>query len=142
MPWYCVCIPPTIIVLMDKKIKDITITQFDYVIRNINDEEVDIQGHPHYFSEVDREGRILKEIKYNREGEFEEMIGYAYDPQGLLIEESYYPLENELAEVKKIERNEAGQILRTFKHYQDGSVDTTVFEYDGDRKSTRLNSSH
>ena len=32
---------------MEKKTKSITITQYDYVISNVNDEELDIHGHLH-----------------------------------------------------------------------------------------------
>lgn len=115
--------------LMEKKTKSITVTQYDYIIRNVNDEEVDIHGHPNHYSEFDPEGRPLKEIKYNRHGEFEEMVEYGYDDQGNLVRESYYPAENEIAEEKTFVRNDAGVILRALKHYQDGSLDTITFEY-------------
>ncbi len=116
--------------LMENKTKSITITQYDYVIRGVNDEEFDIQGHPNHYSEFDPDGRPLKEIRYNRHGEFEEMFAYGYDGQGNLISEKYYPQEDEIAEEKTIVRNEAGLILKALKHYQDGSVDTITFEYD------------
>jgi hypothetical protein len=115
---------------MDKKIKTITVTQFDYIIRNFNDEELDIEGHPNHFSEYDREGNILQETKYNRFGEFEEMLRYGYDEKGNLINESYYPEDNELAEEKIFERNDSGQVVRALKKYQDGSVDTIAYAYD------------
>jgi len=73
---------------MDKKIRTITVTQFDYIIRNFNDEALDIEGHPNNFSEFDQDGNILKEMKYNRFGEFEEMLRYGYDEKGNLIHES------------------------------------------------------
>jgi hypothetical protein len=117
--------------LMNEKTRSITITQFDYIIRNVNDEELDIEGHPHHYTEFDTEGRPLIEIKYNRYGDFEEKIEYGYDSQGNLIRESYYPEENELAEEKTFERNVAGQVIRILKHYQDGSVDTIDFQYNG-----------
>ena len=114
---------------MEKKTKSITVTQFDYIIRDVNDEEIDIHGHPNHYSEFDPEGRPLKEIKYNRYGEFEEMFEYGYDDQGNLVRESYYPVENEIAEEKTFVRNDAGVILHTLKHYQDGSLDTITYEY-------------
>ncbi len=115
---------------MGQKIKSISITQFDYIIRNVTDESLDINGHAHHFTEFSPEGNLLKELKYNHHGDFEEMIVYGYDPAGNLIRESYYPEENDLAEEKIFERNDSGQIIRAFKNYQDGSVDTITFEYD------------
>jgi antitoxin component YwqK of YwqJK toxin-antitoxin module len=114
---------------MEKKTKSITITQFDYFIKNVNDEEVDIHGHPNHYSEYDHDGRTLKAIKYNREGDFEEMLEYGYDDQGNLVRESYYPSENEIAEEKTFIRDETGMVLRALKKYQDGSVDTIEHEY-------------
>ncbi|MEI7500356.1 MAG: hypothetical protein WCK84_07885 [Bacteroidota bacterium] len=114
---------------MDKKTKSITITQFDYVIRNVNDEELDIQGHPYHYNEFDMDGRPLTEIKYSRYGDFEEKVEYGYDSTGNLIRESYYPEENVLAEEKTFNRNEAGQVICVLKHYQDGSVDTIDYQY-------------
>ena len=115
---------------MEKKIKEITITQNDYIIRNVTDDALDIQVHLNHFSEFDQAGNLSKEIKYNRHGEFEEMYEYAYNEKGQLISESFYPLENELAELNKFERNESGMIIRSFKHYQDSSIDTTTYLYD------------
>ena len=117
---------------MEKKTRSIAVTQFDYIIRNGYDEEVDIHGHPNHYSEFDAEGRPLKEIKYNRQGEFEEMLEYGYDDRGNLIRESYYPVEDEIAEEKTFVRNDVGEILHILKHYQDGSVDTITFEYNAD----------
>ncbi|MFZ4521577.1 MAG: hypothetical protein ACOYNC_07720 [Bacteroidales bacterium] len=116
---------------MEKKTKSITITQFDYIISHVNDEEIDIHGHPNHYSEFDPEGRPLKEIRYNGHGEFEEMFEYGYDGEGRLIRESYYQVEGELAEEKSFVRNEAGVIQHALKHYQDGSLDTISYEYNG-----------
>lgn len=114
---------------MEKRTKSISITQYDYIIRNVNDEEVDIHGHPNHFSEYDPDGRPLKEIRYNRAGEFEEMIEYTYDDKGNLVKEAYYPVEGEIAEEKTFVRNDAGMIIQALKHYLDGSIDTIDFEY-------------
>jgi hypothetical protein len=120
--------------LMEKKIRSITVTQYDYIIRDVNDEELDIQGHPHHYSEYGTAGNIVKEIRYSRQGEFEEMLEYEYDDRGNLTRESYFPEENELAEEKVFEYDETGNPVRAFKKYQDGSVDTTTFEYNDDRR--------
>jgi YD repeat-containing protein len=117
---------------MDKTTKSITITQYDYLIRNVNDEEIDIHGHPNHYTEFDREGRPQKEIRYNRLGEFEEMFEYGYDDHGNLVEELYCLDEHEVAEKKTFIRNEEGVIIRALKHYQDGSVDTIAFEYNAE----------
>jgi hypothetical protein len=114
---------------MEKKTKSITITQYDYIIRNVNDEEVDIHGHPNHYSEYDQDGRPLKEIKYSRSGDFEEMLEYGYDDHGNIVRESYYPSENEIAEEKTFVRDDTGKILRGLKQYQDGSLDTITYEY-------------
>ncbi len=119
---------------MERKTKSITVTQFDYIIRDINDEELDIQGHPHHYTEFDQQGKPLTEIRYNRYGDFEEKIEYGYDLQGNLIRESYYSEENELAEEKTFEQNESGQVIRILKHYQDGSIDTIDFLYNDANK--------
>ena len=114
---------------MEKKVKSITITQFDYVIRDVNDEELDIHGHPNHFSEYNTDGHPLKEVRYNRMGEFEEMVDYGYDEDGKLIRESYYQVEDEIAEEKTFIRDATGTILHALKHYQDGSLDTIAYEY-------------
>jgi hypothetical protein len=119
---------------VEKKKKSISITRYDYVISSLHDEELDIQGHPHHYSEYDPDGHPLKETRYNRLGEFEEMVEYGYDDQGNVVRESYYPAENELAEEKTYTRNETGQINRALKHYQDGSIDTITFEYNDSGK--------
>jgi len=117
---------------MDKKTKSITITQYDYLVRDFNDEEVDIHGHLHHHSEFDPEGRPLKETRYNRMGEFEEMIEYGYDTTGNLQREAYYTVEDEIAEEKTYFWNESGKIDHVLKTYLDGSVDTIQYEYDHD----------
>ena len=114
---------------MEKKTRSITVTQFDYIIRNVNDEEVDIHGHPNHYSEYDPDGRPIREVRYNREGEFEEMYEYEYDGQGNLTREAYSPVEDEVAEEKTYVRNEAGLVQHALKRYQDGSIDTIAYLY-------------
>jgi antitoxin component YwqK of YwqJK toxin-antitoxin module len=114
---------------MEKKTKSITVTQYDYIINPDNEEEIDPLGHPNHYSEFDADGRPLKDIKYNRAGEFEEMFEYAYDEHGNLVRESYYPVEGEVAEEKTFIRNEQDLVVQALKQYQDGSLDTITYVY-------------
>jgi antitoxin component YwqK of YwqJK toxin-antitoxin module len=115
---------------MEKKTKSITVTQFDYIITPDNEEEVDEHGHPNHYTEFDPEGNALRDVRYNRLGEFEEMFEYSYDAKGNRTREVYYLSEDEVAEEKTFEHDEEGQLLRAFKHYQDGSLDTISYAYD------------
>ncbi len=123
---------------MEKKINSITVTKYDYLIRNGYDEEVDDQGYPNHYSELDQEGRTLKEIKYSSGGDFEEMFEYSYDDKGNLLHEQYCLSEGEVAEKKTFVRDDAGRIRHVLKHYLDGSVDTIVYEYNDAGKPVRL----
>ena len=123
---------------MNKNIRSITLTRYDYIIYPDQDEELDSQGYPNHYTEFDPSGHPLKEIAYNAHGEFEEMFEYGYNEQGRLIREAYYPSENELAEEKTFARNEAGLILEGLKHYQDGSVDTLAYEYNEAGQVTKI----
>ena len=114
---------------MAEKIKSISIKQFDYLIRKINDEELDIEGHDTQYTEFDPDGRPLKEIKYMQDGTFEEMIAYEYNEAGSLARELYYPAEDEVAEDIVYFRDDTGRITKAIKNYQDGSVDTIDYLY-------------
>ena len=122
---------------MLKKIKTVTITQYDYIIRNFQDEELDIHGHPHHFNEFNEAGQPLREIKYDRQGGFEEMFTYEYNEKGFLVKETYYPEEEMAAEDTTFEENEMGLPGKSIKHYLDGSVDTTTFFYDEQQRLIR-----
>ncbi|MCX6277513.1 MAG: hypothetical protein NT004_05390 [Bacteroidetes bacterium] len=114
---------------MVKKTKSIAVTRFDYIIKNLMDEELDIQGNLNLYSEFDPAGKPLKEIRYTQDGAFEEMIGYEYDELGRLKRESYFPEENELAEEVVYTNSDSGKIIQALKNYQDGSVDTIDYFY-------------
>ena len=115
---------------MNKKVKSVMVTQNDYIIHNVTDEELDIHGHPGHFTEYGIHGQPLKEIKYDRHGNFEEMHLYTYDEKGFLISDSLFPEEGQEAEKVIFEYNDSGLLTKTRKQYLDGSVDTTVYYYD------------
>jgi hypothetical protein len=113
---------------MGKKTNSIKVTQYDYLIRNFSDDELEIQGHLNNYTEFDFDGRPVKEITYNQDGSFEEMITHEYD-SGKLIRECYYPAEDELAEQYFYRYDDTGKIVQATKQYQDGSSDTIEYHY-------------
>ena len=113
---------------MAKKTKSITVSQYDYLIRNVTDEELEIHGHLNHHTEFDSDGLAVKEIRYMQDGSFEEMVTYEYE-NGKLICESYYPLEDELAEQYFYRYNDSGKITQATKQYQDGSADVIEYHY-------------
>jgi antitoxin component YwqK of YwqJK toxin-antitoxin module len=122
---------------MEKKPKTIEVSRYDYIIRNDEDEILDDRAHPYHFSEFNNEGRPLREVHHNRNGEFEEMITYTYDTDGRLETECYHTEEDEVAEQKVYFYAENGQVHRIEKQYQDGSVDTAYLFYDDAGKLIR-----
>ncbi len=114
---------------MKKKIRTITVTQSDYLVVHVNDEQPKIQSHINHYQEFDLEGHLLKDARYNRNGELEEMYEYTFNTTGLPVTETYYLEENEAAETKSFEYNTAGKPIQVLKHYLDGSVDTTIYVY-------------
>jgi YD repeat-containing protein len=122
---------------MNKKIRSVTVTRHDYVIRNINEEEPDIREYPHLFTEYNLAGQPVKEVKYDRSGGFEEMLAFEYNDAGQLITESYFQAEDEVAEKKYFEWNDAGQVTASRKEYLDGSVDHTRYFYDEEGRLIR-----
>jgi len=122
---------------MTKKIKSILVTQNDYIIHDVTDEEVDIHGHPGHYTEYNMEGRPVREIKYDRHGHFEEMHLYAYDDRGFLISDSLFPEEGQEAEKVNFEYDDSGLLTKSHKKYLDGSMDTTVYYYDENHKPVK-----
>lgn len=117
---------------MNKQPRSISVTRFNYIIREDQEDELDDEGIPSHYTELDQAGRTLKEASYNADGLFEEMYEYAYGEDGRVLREAYYTAEDELAEEKVFHYSEEGRITHATKTYQDGSVDTIRYEYDAD----------
>jgi hypothetical protein len=113
-----------------KQVKVLRLYKNDYVIDDLNSEELDVIGYKYNEVVYDRQGNILEKIRYMPTGEVEEKTVNYYDDKGSLIEELYYVNEEELAEHKTFERDEKGRIQREIKHYLDGSKDVTSYSYD------------
>lgn len=114
---------------MTKKIRSITVIRFDYLVHNVNEEEPGLHEHLSHHQAFDSEGRLVKDVKYDKNGELEEMYEFSYGELGRLELENYYEEEGEPVEKKRFEYNERGELTTIYKHYFDGSLDTTVCRY-------------
>lgn len=115
---------------MAKITKSITITQCDYLLKGIHDEEPEIVEHLNHHTEFDPEGRTLRDIRYMRDGSFEEMIEYSYDSEGRLLLERFYQSEDEVSEEIAYRYGDSHKALSAEKRYADGSLVAIGFEYD------------
>jgi YD repeat-containing protein len=115
---------------MKKKTRSISIVRHNYILRYDQEDALDETGLPSHFTELDHEGRTLREISYSAAGDFEEMYEYTYNEKGELMREAYSPEEGLVAEEKTFIRNDDGRLLEVKKRYQDGSVDTIDYQYD------------
>jgi hypothetical protein len=114
---------------MAKITKSITITQYDYLLRGIHDEEPEVAEHLNHHTDFDPEGRTLRDIRYMRDGGFEEMIEYSYDPEGRLLTERFYQAEDEISEEIAYHYGDSQKAVSAEKRYADGSLVSIGFEY-------------
>ncbi|MCF8230332.1 MAG: hypothetical protein K9G58_16205 [Bacteroidales bacterium] len=114
---------------MRRKIKSRSIYRYNYVVKNINADQVDLEEYLSQYLEYDQDGNELLEINYTPDGVIQDKTEKKYDEQGRMIEQKYYDGEDLLAEHLTFERDNEGKIHREFMHYLDGSKDTTFFNY-------------
>ncbi len=119
---------------MGKKIKSTSIYRYNYIIQNINADEVDLEEYLFQYFEYDTKGNETLEVNYTPDGVVQDKTEKQYDDAGRFTEQKYYDGEDLLAEHLSFERDEQGKILKEYLHYLDGSKDTTTYEYDQDGK--------
>lgn len=81
-------------------------------------------------SEFDAKGNLTEQSVYTQDGVLVERIINEFDANGFLIREKYLADADETSEEKSFQRDDKGLVLKEFKHYNDGSFDTTNYEYD------------
>lgn len=84
--------------------------------------------------EFDLNDNLVKCISYNQQTEIEEFYEYRYDSDNRLIEEVCFFDEDEIAEQKFIEYNEAGNIKLEKILYADSSESIIFYFYNQDQK--------
>ncbi len=95
-----------------------------------------MQSVPYLASQTDydTESRVTMQCSYSASGVIVEKTVYEYDANGRLVHEIYYTGEPEPAEENTYEYDEQGKVCKEFKHYIDGSKDTTDYAYDDSGK--------
>ncbi|MDP2424517.1 MAG: hypothetical protein U1C46_01315 [Bacteroidales bacterium] len=96
------------------------------------DSEAD--ASPYSYTEYDQKGNVLEQKLFGPDGKITEHFLDDYGMNGFLIREKYTAGDDETTEEKSYERNENGLILKEYKHYADGSVDTTTYRYDSQHR--------
>jgi hypothetical protein len=116
---------------MGKKIKSITLFKRDLILLVRTATGTGDKGFKYSYTEMDKKGNILLDIKYSSNGEIEEKYVNKFDEAGNLTEEISYLTDDEIAEHKTYEFDTENKIIRAFKHYADGSKDLIHYNYDG-----------
>ena len=115
-----------------KNIKSITSRKFDILAEDSNPDLKEMPCKKLNYSELDKSGNTVKDIKYDEFEEVEEIIENVYNDKGNLIEEKIFLNEDEFSERKTYKIDENGRIATEFIHYLDESIDTVSYEYDAE----------
>ncbi len=81
-------------------------------------------------SKYDVKGNLTEQRLFGPRGQLLEYLSKTYDESGFLTREKYMAEESENSEEKSYERDANGLIQHEYKHYADGSFDTTTYLYD------------
>lgn len=115
---------------MTKKVKSTTIHKYDVIYRSGPDSEPELEGYKYSYTQYDESGRIIGDIRYDEEGEVDEKAVFAYDSDGNIVDEKSFLADEELADHRTYERDDKGEILRSYRHYADGTKDTVEYRRD------------
>jgi YD repeat-containing protein len=114
---------------MTKKIKSIAVYKYDHQ-EGIPINEQDDKGYKYGFTEMNDQGNIILDEKYNATGGIEDKSVHNYNDKGHLIEEFIFMQDDEIADHRTYEPDENGNIIRELKHYADGTTDTIEYKLD------------
>ena len=117
---------------MKKKIKSTTIQRINTPATGSAALSKAAKGYTYSHSTYTADEQLLTETRFNEEGEVEEKYENKYDEEGRLIEELTYLEGEEVAAHKTYERDDKGQVIKAFKHYQDGEKDTIHYKRDNE----------
>ena len=112
------------------KVKKERAIRYDYVLQDVNDEDVEIVSYPYLEKVFDENGNLLKEISYDNSGALQEHFVYRYDDRNRRIEAVNYYDEEEVVETLRYNYNDGEQPVEAFRIFADGSEDVISYIYD------------
>lgn len=122
------------------KVKKESATRYDYVLQDVNDEDVEIVSYPYLEKVFDENGNLLKEISYDNSGAIQEHFVYKYDDRNRRIEAVNYYDEEEVVETVRYYYGDVEEPVEAYRVFADGSEDSIIYSYDDEgrllRKST------
>ena len=75
-------------------------------------------------------GKVSKELRYDKNSNLEEEHEFIYDENGKLIMHNWVMPQDEVEQSEKTERDEKGRVVREVKLYYGEEGESTSYEYD------------
>lgn len=88
--------------------------------------------------EMDENGNIVSESKFDKQGELEERNTLSYNSEGKLLEHVLYYAMDDFSEKRLLKRNEKGKLIEETKFYGDDSGEKTSYEYNDKNQITGI----
>ncbi|MFO8054129.1 MAG: hypothetical protein R6U19_03080 [Bacteroidales bacterium] len=114
---------------MGKSLKTETSYKTDYRINEDTEEPQALNTIKTSYREFDEQGNILLDEVYMEDGSFDRRYVCRYEDNKLLDEKLYITDPSELSEHNSFEY-EGDKIIKAYTHFQDGSRDTILYDYD------------
>ncbi len=115
---------------MAEKIK--TIRRFNQRYKTFSFSELMTKADEEYLEaviEMDENGNVLVESKFDNQGELEERNTLRYSPEGKLLEHVLLFALEDVTEKRVLNRDDKGRLLEEIKYYGDDSGEKTTYEY-------------
>jgi len=116
---------------MNKQIK--TIRRFHQLYKSLNFSELMMKADDEFLElvvEMDSAGNVLRESKFDNEGELEERNEYTYSEAGKLLDHELYYAIDDVAERRIFKRDEKGRLLEEVKVYGEDEGEKLLYSYD------------
>lgn len=109
------------------KIREIIGKRFNYLVKSIKDDEIEIVEVPFSYKRYDENGNLLSDISYGSAGNIAEKLEYVFEDK-LLKKKLIYLDENEIAETH-VYHYQNDKIASKTIEYLDGNIEDILFSY-------------